>query len=252
MFDGFYQSAICFFVTYLIYRPAQPVSETGLDLGDRTRMGVYVACSAVVVSNLYVLINTYRWDWVTVLFNAVSSLLIWFWTGVYTSSTYSGQFYGAAAEVYGSLTFWTVTFLTVVVCLAPRFTLKALQKVYRPLDVDIIREQVLQGKFKYLDKYEAYVPPSAEAASSSGTSSDLAKSLGVSPNKRPPPTADHHTAPADVADDERPMYPPSVAPTARTRTTHNPRSQNGSDGTGYTASLDFERGRLQSVDRGHS
>ena len=254
MLDGAYQSVICFYMTYLLFRPAQSVTESGHDLSDRTRMGVFVACSAVIVSNLYVLLNTFRWDWVTVLINAVSSLLIFFWTGVYSTSTYSGQFYGAATEVYGSLTFWAMTLLTIVICLTPRFTIKALQKIYKPLDVDIVREQVIQGKFKYLDNFEAYIPPTAGPPSSSaGTSSDLTKSLEVAPNKRTPATASHREPPATpMAEDERPFYPPSVAPTTRTRTTHNPRSQNGSDGTGYTASLDFERGRRQSVDQIHS
>lgn len=235
MLDGFYQSLICFFMTYLLYRPATGVTDNGLDLSDRNRMGVFVACSAVTASNTYILLNTYRWDWLTVLINAISSLLIFFWTGVYTSVDSSGQFYRAAREVFGTLTFWALTFLTVTMCLCPRFTIKSIQKIYFPKDVDIVREQVVTGYFKYLDEYEAYVPPTARDLSPAST--DLGK-IDVS-TKRP----------KSVPEDERPIYPPSVAPTA---TTHNPRSQNGSDGTGYTASLEFRHQQQQSIDHGPS
>ncbi|EEH06343.1 phospholipid-translocating P-type ATPase domain-containing protein [Histoplasma capsulatum G186AR] len=235
MLDGFYQSLMCFFMTYLLYRPATGVTDNGLDLSDRNRMGVFVACSAVTASNTYILLNTYRWDWLTVLINAISSLLIFFWTGVYTSVDSSGQFYRAGREVFGTLTFWALTFLTVTMCLCPRFTIKSIQKIYFPKDVDIVREQVVAGNFKYLDEYEAYVPPTARDLSPAST--DLGK-IDVS-TKRP----------KSVPEDERPIYPPSVAPTA---TTHNPRSQNGSDGTGYTASLEFRHHQQQSIDHGTS
>ena len=223
-------------MTYLLYAPAQSTTSDGRDLNDRMRLGVFVACSAVVASNTYVLLNTYRWDWLTVLINIISSLLIWLCTGIYSAVLASGQFYNAAAEVFGTLNFWALTFLTVTLCLAPRFAIKSFQKIYMPRDVDIIREQVIMGKFKYLDNYEAYVPPAAGAMAMSTTSSDLIKPVDKSAPR-----------PIDVPEDERPIYPPSVAPTATTR---NHRSQNGSDGTDYTASLDFRHRPQQSTDRG--
>src|SRR5215471_14696675 len=117
MLDGFYQSVICFFMTYLLYRPALGITANGLDLGDRMRMGVFVACCAIAASNTYILLNTYRWDWLTVLINAISTLLIWFWTGVYSSVTSAGLFYRSAQEVFGTLSFWALTLLTVTMCL---------------------------------------------------------------------------------------------------------------------------------------
>ena len=152
-----------------------------------------------------------------VLLVAISILLIWFWTGVYTAFTASTQFYKAAPEVYGQLSFWTLTLLTTIICLLPRFTIKAFQKIFVPLDVDIIREQVRQGKFDYLAKDGAYVPP---AKISSASSSDLSNPLKGNPERR-----------ESIEEDQRPIYPPSVAATG---TTHNAHSQNGSDSTGYT------------------
>lgn len=225
MFDGIYQSLIAFFMGYLLFAPANFVTSNGLGVDDRQRMGVYIACAIIVVVNIYVLLNTYRWDWLMLLLVLISILLIWFWTGVYTSATYAAQFYKAAPQVYGQLSFWVLSLLTILACLLPRFVAKAYQKIYRPRDIDIIREQVQLGKFDYLDQYEAYVPP---VKVSSPSSSDVSH-----PGKQ----AVKESTP--VAEDERPIYPPSVAATGTTR---NPRSQNGSDGTDYTGhriSLDY-------------
>lgn len=234
MFDGLYQSLICFFMGYLLFAPANFVTSNGLNVNDRPRMGVYVACAAIVVINLFILMNTYRWDWLMLLVVAISFLLIWFWTGVWTASTIAEIFYKAAPEVYAQLTFWALTLLMIIVCLLPRFLAKAVQKVYLPRDIDIIREQVRLGKFDYLEQVDAEVPP---IKVSSTSSSDVSAPLKHQKRESTP-----------LPDDERPIYPPSVAPTATTR---NPRSQNGSDGTEYTghrSSLDRPV-RPQSFDR---
>jgi len=215
MLDGLYQSVICFFMAYLLFRPANFVTENGLSVDDRERFGVYIAPAAVICINLYTLMNTYRWDWLMCLLVAISILLVWFWTGVYSAFSSSEYFYKAAAECFGEATFWAITVLSVTLSLLPRFFIKSIQKVYFPYDVDIVREQVRQGKFDYLDDPE----PSDEVSKAASTSSsDIAK-----PSK--------HLHYPSVDEDQRPIYPPSVAPTA---TTHNPRSQTGSDGTDYT------------------
>lgn len=233
MFDGIYQSLICFFMPYLLFAAANFVTSDGLSVNDNKRVGVYVACATIVVVNVYILLNTYRWDWLMLLLVAISILLIWFWTGVYTAFSSSDQFYKAAPEVYGQLSFWVTSLLTVIICLLPRFTAKAIQKIYFPLDVDIVREQVRQGKFKYLDKYEAYVPQGKASSAASSDVSNPAKAV--------------HGYQTPLADDERPIYPPSVAATG---TTHNPRSQTGSDGTDYTGhKTSLDRPTRPSFDR---
>ena len=217
MVDGIYQSSIAFFMVYLLFSPANFVTGNGLDIGDLKRMGIILATVAVCAANFYVLFNTYRWDWIMLLVVIISTIMVWTWTGLYTTFTGSYQFYKGGAEVYGTLVFWAVLFVGVIICLLPRFTVKVIQKFYFPLDVDIIREQVRQGKFDYLKETTAFIPPSPEKAASkiSSQSSKCNKS-----------------AKAHMGDDDmRPIYPPSVAPTA---TTHNPRSQNGSNSTDYT------------------
>jgi phospholipid-translocating ATPase len=221
MLDGIYQSAICFFMGYLLFAPATPLTENGRGVEDRERMGVYIACVTVAVVNSYILLNTYRWDWLMVLVTAISILLIWTWTGIYSSFTGSFQFYKAASEVYGTLNFWALSLIILFICLLPRFSLKFAHKYFRPMDVDIIREQVKQGKFGYLDQFEAYVPPSATVNAISAGNAEVATDLSPSRSRKP----------ASLPDSQRPIYPPSEAPTAATQ---NPRSQTGSDQTDKT------------------
>lgn len=200
-------------MTYLLFKPANFVTHNGLNIDDRERFGVYIAPAAIVAINIYILLNTYRWDWLMVLLVVISILLVWFWTGVYSAFVGSEFFYKSAAEAFAQPTFWAVTCLSVILSLLPRFCIKAVQKMYFPYDVDVIREQVRQGKFDYLE-----VVDPEDGTTSSTTSSDIAK-----PSK-------HNHYPS-IDEDQRPIYPPSVAPTS---TTYNARSQTGSDGTDFT------------------
>ncbi|KAF2839926.1 P-type ATPase-like protein [Patellaria atrata CBS 101060] len=232
MGDGLYQSLIVFCVTYLLFRDGNFVTMSGLNIDDTKRMGVYIATGAVIVANIYILLNTYRWDWLVILIVIISTLLIWFWTGVYTATTAGFSFYQAAPQVYGQLSFWAVVLLTIIICLLPRFSVKSFQKMYFPYDVDIIREQVRQGKFDYLKETEQLIPPAPEeklAMESSMTSDDAPKPVPLTRKTSP----GHHRYRPSIPESERPIYPPSVAPTTTT-TNYQPRSQNGSDGTDYT------------------
>ncbi|KAI1843649.1 hypothetical protein JX265_008521 [Neoarthrinium moseri] len=218
MLDGIYQSVMVFFIPYLTYINAGFVTGNGLDVEDRIRLGCYVAHPAVLTINLYILINTYRWDWIMLLVVVLSDLFIFFWTGLYSSIVSSGVFYGAANQIYSQASFWAVFVVTPVICIAPRYAIKAIQKVYFPYDVDIIREQVTLGAFKHLDEVDT-ADESVKTDSSTSTSSATSKS-----------NVKRHQQYPSVDEDRRPIYPPTLHST----TTHNARSQNGSDGTNYT------------------
>lgn len=221
MIDGLYQSVIAYYFSYLVFQPANFNTASGRGINDYQRMGVFIATPAVIIVNVYILMNVYRWDWFMLLVTSISALLVFFWTGVYTSFTVTFTFYEAGAEVYGALSFWCAFMLTVILALLPRFTVKSFQKMYLPRDIDIVREQIRQGKFDYLKDMDAdaITTPADKVATDSASSSDDSK------------TAQHPQREASVADDMKPIYPPSVTNTA---TTHNPRSHNGSDGTDYT------------------
>lgn len=220
MADGLYQSVITFFIPYLVVANTPTIASNGRDVTERLRLGAYIAHPAVITINLYILINTYTWDWLTVLIISVSDLLIFFWTGVYTSSTFAGTFYGTAAQIYGELSFWVVLVLVPLLCIAPRYASKACQKVFWPLDVDIIREQVTMGKYGHGITHDNTDDGHDDGKESISTSS------GSSRRKQ------RHQMQHSVDEDLRPIYPPSIAATSLAG--HGPRSQRGSDGTNYT------------------
>ncbi|KAM0323107.1 hypothetical protein ACHAQA_008957 [Verticillium albo-atrum] len=201
MVDGVYQSVMAFYIPYLTVVSTSFVTFNGQNIEDRTRLGAYIAHPIIFTINMYILINTYRWDWVIVLCVVVSDLTIFLTTAAFAAQTSASAFYGASAQIYSQASFWAVFFIVPVVCLFPRFAIKALQKVYFPYDVDIIREQERQGKFSHLNQ------------------APLDKEIDAT-------TAGRSSARASTSSDSE----PKVA----TRTTHNPRSQNGSDGTNYT------------------
>jgi len=236
MVDGIYQSVMSFFIPYLTLTGGVFITLNGLNVEDRVRLGAYVAHPIIITINLYILINTYRWDWIILLVVVISDLFIFFWTGVYSATTSSGVFYGAGPEVYAEATFWACFFLTPVICIFPRFAIKALQKVYYPYDVDIIREQERQGKFTRLHNPEA-ANPELQGKKRTPSGSSVASRKGK------------HVTYASVDEDRRPIYPPSIA----THTTYPVHSQNGSDGTNYTnhtrESSDIPLPLRQSMDR---
>ena len=224
MFDGLYQSLIVYFMGHLLFAPATFNTDDGRTINDIQRMGVYIANSAITVINLYILMNTYRWDVGTVGVAILSLLFIFGWTGIYTSFTVSFQFYEAANQVYGQLSFWVQNLLVIVIALMPRFCIKAYQKMYIPRDIDVVREQVRQGKFRYLDKLD----PDSPAILSGGKhlpSESSSEGSDFKSNGLPGRQMSH------MSDDKRPMYPPSTAPTATTGTRNPHSTQNSDDST---------------------
>jgi len=218
MVDGVYQSVMVFFIPYLAFISTSFVTFDGMDVEDRLRFGAYIAHPAVITINLYILINTYRWDWIMLIVCVFSDLFVFFWTGIFSQFTGSGYFYKAASQVYREASFWAVFFIVPVICIFPRFAVKAIQKVYFPYDVDIIREQERQGKFSRLaDRKEGSGALSPKARTPTGSTDTYPKK---------------HQALGSVDEESRPIYPPSVV--TQTTATHNVRSQNGSDGTNYT------------------
>lgn len=237
MADGFYQSIVVFFVPYLLFQAARPVTANGLDVADRLRFGAYVAHPAVFAINGYILMNTYQWDWIMLLVISISDLFIFVWTGIFTSFTSSQYFYGAAAQVYTEATFWAIFIIVPILCLFPRFAIKAAQKVYWPYDVDIIREQERMGVFAYLDNKKG-----AQEANGNDAKTAMSESSDGSRKVR-------HQQYGSVDEDLRPIYPPSHATRA---TTHHQHSQNGSDSTNFTVnrmSLDMPLPARPSFDR---
>ncbi|ODV89990.1 hypothetical protein CANCADRAFT_26222 [Tortispora caseinolytica NRRL Y-17796] len=148
MIDGLYQSAVCFFFMYGLFQGSLGiVTQSGYAIDTAYFLGVYVATGAIIACDVYVLLNQYRWDGITLGLQAFSILILFFWTGVYSTSTYSAMFYGAAPRVYGALSFWALIFIAIAACLCPSFFFKSVATVFFPKDVDIIRERVKLGYY---------------------------------------------------------------------------------------------------------
>lgn len=221
MIDGVYQSVLVFYVPYLAFQSSF-VSDNGLDVQDLLRLGAYIVHPAILTINMYILINTYRWDWLMLVIVAFSDLFVFFWTGVYVQFPVAGQMYQAAAQVYQQASFWAIFFIVPVVCLFPRFAIKAMQKVYYPYDVDIIREQAIMGKFDYLESGEKR--KEADEANVSKVEMFTPDSSAIYGKAK-------HVAYGSVDEEQRPIYPPSVVTTT---TNHHIRNQTGSDSTNFT------------------
>lgn len=158
MVDALYQSVISFFFPYLMYCKGFQNLQ-GLPLDHRFWMGISVICISCISCNIYILSHQYRWDWLSLLIVALSILVVYGWTGIWTSSMQSGEFYKAASQAFGSASVWACTFIGVLICLIPREFYDFVKKIYWPADVDIIRECVRRGDFDpYPDNYDPTDP----------------------------------------------------------------------------------------------
>ncbi|KAG7797161.1 hypothetical protein KL929_002867 [Ogataea haglerorum] len=163
MTDGFYQSLISFFYPYFLYYKNSVVTFNGLSLDHRYLVGALVATIATTSCDLYVLFHIHRWDWLTVLIISLSILVVFGWTGIWSSSTYSGEFYKSAARMYGTPSFWACYFPSVLTCILPRFAYDFTCKLWYPKDIDIIREAVAKGDFdQYHEDYDPTDPDRAK------------------------------------------------------------------------------------------
>ncbi|KAF5097525.1 hypothetical protein D0Z00_002357 [Geotrichum galactomycetum] len=147
MSDGLYQSLISFFFPYFTYLGTGFISENGLAMDHRFWMGASVCTISVFSCNLFILMNQARWDVVSVTVNIVSSLIVIVWAALYSSLIASGELYSMASQLLSSASFWSVSLLGITLCLLPHYVMLSLQKVFRPTDLDIIREKWKKGDY---------------------------------------------------------------------------------------------------------
>ncbi|KAH6879592.1 phospholipid-transporting ATPase 1 [Coprinopsis sp. MPI-PUGE-AT-0042] len=147
MIDGFYQSAVVFFIPYLSWVYGSPISWTGRTIESISDFGTTVAVSAIFAANTYVGINTNYWTAMTWIVVLGSTIVMWLWVVVYSFFP-SIDFIDEAQILFGTVSFWTTVFLTVLACLAPRFIFKYVTATYFPLDKEIVREMWVKGDLK--------------------------------------------------------------------------------------------------------
>lgn len=147
MLDGLYQSLVLFFFPFALYKAGGFVTFSGVQFNGITDMGFFVANVAIVVINTYVLLDMYRWDYISFIVITLSSASIFIWTVIYSAFKFDIFFYQIASQGYGNLLFWANFLIVFVVCLLPSNIYRIAQTFYWPKDSDIIREQAYLGQF---------------------------------------------------------------------------------------------------------
>ncbi|ORX90477.1 phospholipid-translocating P-type ATPase [Basidiobolus meristosporus CBS 931.73] len=137
IFEGLYQSAICYFAFYFIYT-TNVISWSGQDAGIYD-LSTSVAITLITVVSLVIGINAYSWNWM--MFASVfGSILIAFLFGlIYTLLTLA-ESYGTGLFILQSPSFWITFVVSVVLSLLPRYLVLFIKQVWFYEDIDIVRE----------------------------------------------------------------------------------------------------------------
>lgn len=136
MADALWQSATCFFISMLTYKDTAITSSGQPE--NQTLLGNVMAISIITCTNLYVAVNTYSWVLVVFLGLGLSLLLMSAMFLIY--SLIPGQGMYGSWQALVDPTFWCTIILCITVSLSPRYLLKYVQSIWRPSDLDIVRE----------------------------------------------------------------------------------------------------------------
>ncbi|KAK0224812.1 phospholipid-translocating P-type ATPase [Armillaria nabsnona] len=147
MLDGLYQSAVVFFMAYLVWTLGLSVSWSGKDMNSLADFGTTVAVSAIFSANTYVGMNTHYWTVITWIVVFGSSIVMLLWIIVY-SFFFSSDFINEMQILFGGIPFWATVVFSTVVSLGPRFVCKFFSSAYFPLDKEIVREMWVKGDLK--------------------------------------------------------------------------------------------------------
>lgn len=142
MTDGMYQSVVCFFWPWLIFRSGIFASHNGLPINDRFSVGNFSAVSSIFVSNSYILMRQRRWDVITICLNVLSNSLTVIWIAGYSSNTFSFNYFYTGINCFRSASFWANVFLSLLCCMLPRFIYDVVKVNFYPSDVDIVRKRL--------------------------------------------------------------------------------------------------------------
>ncbi|KAF9042681.1 phospholipid-translocating P-type ATPase [Rhodocollybia butyracea] len=147
MCDGLYQSAVVYFIPYLVWTLGATVSWDGKSIEALSEFGTTASVAAIFAANTYVGINTNYWTVITWIVVFGSTIVMMLWIVIY-SFFFSADFINEVVILFGELTFWTTMIFSATVALAPRFFVKFINSAYFPLDKDIVREMWVKGDLK--------------------------------------------------------------------------------------------------------
>ncbi|KAK7442780.1 phospholipid transporting ATPase [Stygiomarasmius scandens] len=147
MSDGLYQSAVCFFIPFMVWTFSLTASWNGKGVESLADFGTTVSVAAIFAANSYVGLNTNYWTVITWIVVFGSSIVMLLWILVY-SFFFSSDFVDEVIILFGTISFWATVIFSVVVALAPRFIVKFISSAYFPLDKQIVREMWVKGDLK--------------------------------------------------------------------------------------------------------
>ncbi|KAI9057700.1 phospholipid-translocating P-type ATPase [Trametes sanguinea] len=147
MLDGLYQSAVVFFIPYLVWTLDIAVSWNGKTIESLSDFGTTVSVAAIIAANTYVGLNTHYWTVITWIIVIGSSVVMLLWIAIYSAFP-SIDFVDEVVVLFGEVTFWACVLISVVIALGPRFIVKFATTTYWPLDKDIVREMWVLGDLK--------------------------------------------------------------------------------------------------------
>ncbi|CAI2170053.1 12394_t:CDS:2 [Funneliformis geosporum] len=139
MFEGVYQSLICFFIPYSAYQRGS-VNPQGR-APDYLEMGTTMAAASITMANLFTGFNAQCWTIFHIISVFGSITLFFVYIAVYNLLPFS-ETYGFNYVVYRGGIFWFCLMLSTVLSILPRYSLKYYQRNYDPIDVNIIQEIV--------------------------------------------------------------------------------------------------------------
>ncbi|KAN0126049.1 P-type ATPase [Russula decolorans] len=147
MLDGLYQSAVVFYIPYLVWTAGAAISWNGRTIESLSDFGTTVAVAAIITANTYVGINTHYWTIITWVIIPGSSLVMLLWIVLY-SFFESFDFTHEVQRLFGGVTFWVTVGLAVAIALLPRVLVKFFSTTFTPQDIDIIRYMWVKGNLK--------------------------------------------------------------------------------------------------------
>ncbi|KAG8905464.1 hypothetical protein FRB99_008905 [Tulasnella sp. 403] len=147
MLDGLYQSAVVYFIPYVVWSMGNAYSWNGKTIDSLADFGTTVSVAAIIAANIYVGLNTSYWTWIMWLVTVGSIVVCLLWIAVY-SFLESIDFNNEVVLLFSTVDFLATLVLTIVIAIAPRYLYKYASRTYRPLDKDIVREMWVQGDLK--------------------------------------------------------------------------------------------------------
>ncbi|KAJ3012256.1 hypothetical protein HKX48_006359 [Thoreauomyces humboldtii] len=168
LFDGIYQSVVCYYFAYFMYHDAIPYSN-GWD-SSKDDMGTTLAMSIIISVNLYAGMCVMNWTFLTHI-ALWATLAIWIvYLLIFISQPLDPE-YGQMVVLLRSATFWLGVIISVFVSLLPKFLYQFGSAWFWPSDTAIARE--IQSMWKPGDEIKPDGTIARHSGKKDGSGTDI-------------------------------------------------------------------------------